>query len=243
MCEHAGTTQQNDSGLKLVLVSLGVLCVHLALMASLQVNLCPEPMQTAQTPVQTRQILERQSTPPGATQVAHPSPLQHVIPFAQNKEIEARANQLSTSTVNAQQDASTSATFKLSPSEDIDPLTKTDPSEHASNPSAKTGGVGKNAASGEIRLPSNQADYLNNPPPNYPALSRRLHEIGKVVVRVLIGGNGQALQGGIAQSSGFERLDQSALKAALNWRYVPGKVDGQVQDMWFDVPITFKLSN
>ena len=66
---------------------------------------------------------------------------------------------------------------------------------------------------------------------------------GQVVLRVLIGKNGQALRGDVFQTSGFHRLDQSALKAVLSWRYVPGRVNGQAQDMWFDIPISFKLSN
>jgi len=84
------------------------------------------------------------------------------------------------------------------------------------------------------------ADYLNNPPPPYPALSLRLNEQGKVIVRVLIGKDGRALKGDIVKSSGFERLDRTALKAIMDWHYVPGTVDGQAQDMWFDVPINFK---
>ena len=70
-----------------------------------------------------------------------------------------------------------------------------------------------------------------------------MHETGQVVLRVLIGKNGQALRGDVFQTSGFHRLDQSALKAVLSWRYVPGKVNGQAQDMWFDIPINFKLPN
>lgn len=96
------------------------------------------------------------------------------------------------------------------------------------------------AATKGVTLPSSMADYLSNPPPTYPALSLRLNEQGKVVVRVLIGKNGQALEARLAQSSGFDRLDHAALRAVLAWRYVPGKVDGQTQDMWFDIPVNFK---
>lgn len=92
-----------------------------------------------------------------------------------------------------------------------------------------------------VHWPSSQADYLQNPAPAYPPLSQRLGEQGKVVVRVLIGQNGRAQRADIARSSGFERLDQAALKAVLSWRYVAGTVNGQPQDMWFDVPVNFKL--
>ena len=82
---------------------------------------------------------------------------------------------------------------------------------------------------------------MNNPPPSYPAISQRLGEQGKVLLRVLIGKNGSALRGDIEQSSGFERLDQAALRAARQWRDVPGQRDGIAEDMWYTVPIVFGI--
>ena len=93
----------------------------------------------------------------------------------------------------------------------------------------------------KVELPSSDADYLNNPKPQYPALSKRLQEQGKVVVRVLIGTDGQASQASVKVSSGFERLDQAALNTVLKWRYVPGKRGGVPEAMWFDVPVNWVL--
>ena len=90
-------------------------------------------------------------------------------------------------------------------------------------------------------LPSSDADYLNNPRPPYPPMSKRLREQGKVVVRTLIGVDGTAQQAEIKQSSGFDRLDQAALATALRWRYVPGKRAGIAETMWFNLPFTFVL--
>lgn len=90
-------------------------------------------------------------------------------------------------------------------------------------------------------LPSSDADYLNNPRPPYPPMSKRLREQGKVVVRTLIGVDGTAQQAEIKQSSGFDRLDQAALTTALRWRYVPGKRAGVPETMWFNLPFTFVL--
>lgn len=92
-----------------------------------------------------------------------------------------------------------------------------------------------------IQLPSSNADYLQNPKPAYPPLSKRLGEQGKVIVRVLIGADGVPQKAELRQSSGFERLDQAALAAVLKWRYVPGKRGGVAEDMWFNVPINFVL--
>ena len=93
----------------------------------------------------------------------------------------------------------------------------------------------------QVELPSSDADYLQNPTPAYPAHSRRLGEQGKVIVRVLIGVDGVARKAEIRQSSGFERLDQSALATVQRWRYVPGKRAGVVEAMWFSIPVNFVL--
>jgi len=92
-----------------------------------------------------------------------------------------------------------------------------------------------------VELPSSDAQYLQNPKPAYPAISKRLGEQGKVVVRVLIGADGTAQKAEIRQSSGYERLDQAALNTVLAWRYVPGKRGGVPEAMWFNVPINFVL--
>lgn len=96
-------------------------------------------------------------------------------------------------------------------------------------------------AAPKVELPSSNAQYLQNPKPAYPAISKRLGEQGKVVVRVLIGPDGTAQKAEIRQSSGFERLDQAALNTVLAWRYVPGKRGGVPEAMWFNVPINFVL--
>jgi len=115
-----------------------------------------------------------------------------------------------------------------------------------SAPGANTnaGSTGTNTAEPvvpKVVLPSSDADYLHNPKPPYPPLSKRLGEQGKVVVRTLIGADGVPQKAEIKQSSGFERLDQSALATALRWRYVPGKRAGVPEAMWFNVPFSFVL--
>lgn len=93
----------------------------------------------------------------------------------------------------------------------------------------------------KIEMPSSDADYLNNPRPPYPPMSKRLGEQGEVVIRTLIGADGTAKEASILRSSGFDRLDQTALATALKWRYVPGKRAGVAESMWFNVPFNFVL--
>jgi len=93
----------------------------------------------------------------------------------------------------------------------------------------------------KLELPSSDASYLNNPSPTYPALSKRLGEQGRVQVRVLIGADGTPQRAEIARSSGFERLDRSAMEYVMRCRYVPGKVGGVAQAMWYTAPVSFVL--
>jgi protein TonB len=96
-------------------------------------------------------------------------------------------------------------------------------------------------AAPRIVLPSSDAAYLSNPKPPYPDKSNRLREEGTVRVRVLVSTEGLPLKVELSKSSGFERLDQSALDTVPKWKFVPGKRDGVAEDMWFVVPIPFSL--
>ena len=92
-----------------------------------------------------------------------------------------------------------------------------------------------------VQLPSSDASYLQNPSPPYPAISRRMGEQGKTIIKVLIGVDGQPQRAEIARSSGFDRLDQAALATVMRWRFVPGKRGGVPDSMWFNVPINWVL--
>ena len=96
-------------------------------------------------------------------------------------------------------------------------------------------------AGSDVQLPSSNAAYLNNPRPSYPAISRRMGEQGKVLLRVLVDENGLPQQIEIKQSSGFERLDKAALASVQRWRFVPGKRNGIAEAMWNIVPVNFVL--
>ncbi len=96
-------------------------------------------------------------------------------------------------------------------------------------------------APAKLELPSSAADYLRNPAPVYPPISKRLGEQGKVLVRVLIGPDGAPQQAQIKRSSGFDRLDRAAMDYVMKCRYVPGKVGGVPQAMWHEAPVNFIL--
>jgi protein TonB len=87
------------------------------------------------------------------------------------------------------------------------------------------------------------ASYLSNPPPPYPAISKRLGEQGRVVVRVYIDESGVPKEAQLAVKSGYSRLDSAALEAVMSWRYVPAKRGTVPLAMWFNVPVTFDLKS
>ncbi|ATE61070.1 energy transducer TonB [Thauera sinica] len=85
------------------------------------------------------------------------------------------------------------------------------------------------------------ADYLNNPPPAYPPLSRRMREEGKVMLRVLVSPAGLPAQVEVSRSSGFERLDRAAENAVRRWRFVPARQGDHAVESWTLVPLIFEL--
>ena len=87
------------------------------------------------------------------------------------------------------------------------------------------------------------ADYLQNPKPIYPTLSRRLGEEGKVVLRVRVTAQGSALNVEIKQSSGHPRLDEAARAAVEQWRFVPARQGGEAIESTVLVPLHFALDN
>ncbi|MBI5937014.1 MAG: energy transducer TonB [Betaproteobacteria bacterium] len=93
-----------------------------------------------------------------------------------------------------------------------------------------------------IAPPRFDAEYLDNPRPVYPAMSRRLGEEGRVLLRVLVGGEGRARAVQLKEGSGFARLDQAAREAVLRWRFVPARRGGEAVEGWVLVPIGFALN-
>ena len=85
------------------------------------------------------------------------------------------------------------------------------------------------------------ANYLRNPAPPYPSLSKRMGEEGKVVLRVSVNPEGTADSVDIKTSSGSPRLDESAQKTVRNWKFVPAKRGDAPVQSWVLVPIIFKL--
>lgn len=94
-----------------------------------------------------------------------------------------------------------------------------------------------------VSPPRFDADYLDNPAPSYPSLSRRLGEQGKVMLKVYVDVNGMPTKIELQKTSGFERLDNSAMETVKQWKFMPAKQGGQSIAAWVIVPIKFNVKS
>lgn len=101
------------------------------------------------------------------------------------------------------------------------------------------GASGKTGAEGDREALYAPA-YLENPQPSYPERSRLQGEEGVVLLKVRVGINGRALAVELARSSGFRRLDQSALETVSRWRFAPAVRNGAAIESTLTVPIRFQ---
>jgi protein TonB len=95
----------------------------------------------------------------------------------------------------------------------------------------------------KIEPPRFGVSYLNNPSPDYPALSRRQGEEGRVLMKVLVSASGGAEDVQIEKSSGYDRLDNAALNAVKRWRFIPAKKNNQPLSAYVLVPVKFSLDS
>lgn len=114
----------------------------------------------------------------------------------------------------------------------------------AIDPSAKTQAATSPQpapASEAVVPPHADASHLGNPAPRYPALSRKLGEEGEVQLKLLVKSDGSVGEVQVRRSSGYERLDQAALRAAWHWRFVPARQGNTPIDYWYLQSVRFAL--
>lgn len=85
-------------------------------------------------------------------------------------------------------------------------------------------------------------DLASSNEPEYPPVSRRLGEEGRVLLQVLVDPDGRVIDAKVVQSSGYPRLDQAAIEGVKeDYHFVPGTIDGKPQPMWLTIPFVWKL--
>jgi periplasmic protein TonB len=77
----------------------------------------------------------------------------------------------------------------------------------------------------------------------YPPTSTRLGEEGIAKVKVCVGTNGRVIDATLEESSGFERLDQAAIKVAKLYRFNPATENGKPVEACAPMPLRFQIKD
>lgn len=215
------------------LIAIGVVLLHVGALWALQTGLLRRAVEII---VPATLLTEYVSPPAPVTQAAPPPPAPAPKP-QRPTQVKAPAPRpapepLPIADTTPSPNAITVSPAKADP-EPPAPITAAGPATPTAAPPAP--------AAPKIELPSSNAAYLQNPAPAYPAISKRMGEQGKVVLRVFISTDGLPQKIEINQSSGFDRLDRQAQDTVLRWKFVPGKRNGVPEAMWNVVPIQFVL--
>ena len=128
--------------------------------------------------------------------------------------------------------------------EKVKKLEKAEVAKKDSREFKTSGQVDKNATEKTAARsdPVFNAAYLQNPAPYYPSAAKRRGEQGKVMLRVRVAKSGTAAFVEVAKSSGYESLDESAVKAVEDWHFVPAYFGSEAVEAAVLVPIEFKLN-
>lgn len=117
-----------------------------------------------------------------------------------------------------------------------------EPSPAVAMPVLRESPIANPAATQEaVSQPRFDADYLDNPAPVYPVISRRMREEGKVLLRVFVEPNGRPSQIQVSASSDSPRLDKTAQEAVWHWKFVPAQRGSEAVGAWVLIPIVFNL--
>jgi protein TonB len=87
-----------------------------------------------------------------------------------------------------------------------------------------------------------QARFRSPPaPPAYPRRAVDLGQEGEVVIRALVGVDGESREIRIFRSSGVALLDEAALRAVKRWAFEAAQINGRAIEAWVEVPVRFQL--
>lgn len=77
--------------------------------------------------------------------------------------------------------------------------------------------------------------------PEYPDQAKRQNLEGFVLVRILVGVNGELIKTEIIDSQPLGVFDRSVLDAVAGWKYTPGLQEGRQVSMWLTQKVRFQL--
>jgi len=85
------------------------------------------------------------------------------------------------------------------------------------------------------------AGFRSGDLPHYPGDAKRAGREGRVVLRILVGVDGNAVSVAVRESSGHKDFDDAARQAVKKWRFSPAKRGGLPISSFHDVRVRFRL--
>lgn len=77
--------------------------------------------------------------------------------------------------------------------------------------------------------------------PDYPEFARQAGVEGLVVVHALIGKDGRVIRVEVDEKKSILLLNETAMQAALKWKFTPALANGHAITVWFAIPFKFVL--
>ncbi|MFA6431128.1 MAG: energy transducer TonB [Candidatus Margulisiibacteriota bacterium] len=78
--------------------------------------------------------------------------------------------------------------------------------------------------------------------PIYPPSARAKGETGLVNLSILVGLSGLPQDVKVNSSSGNAQMDESAVRAVSQWKFLPALQGSQALASWYDVPVSFVIN-
>ncbi|MCM0034528.1 MAG: energy transducer TonB [Burkholderiaceae bacterium] len=211
------------------------------------------PQEPAQEKAPTEPETSPSAAPPTETQTQATTDVEKEIPLAAEPEAQPAATQPvmppETPQTTPPAPAPLTAPAPVSPLT-TSPQTTTPVSPKPATSQTMRGGSSENSSpvaltdTANDSLPTTPAqvdpNYLHRPNPIYPAVSKRLREAGTVLLRVSLDATGEVRDINIQTTSAYQRLDQAAMEAVRQWRFVPASRGQQPVASTVLVPIEFK---
>ena len=98
-----------------------------------------------------------------------------------------------------------------------------------------------NAAATQGAKTELQPSYLRNPAPRYPLEARRNKWEGTALLNVSVDKDGHSSKVNVLQSSGYDILDNAAVKTVGEWKFRPAKMGNMAVESSVQVPIRFEI--